>query len=268
MYEFIEESFDLEKSYEYILSIQLRLDGFSFLIEHEQNKTIAAFKHTPVTISQPGLITRRFQDWVNQEAMLQKTYAKQRLVYFSEHFSLIPEKLYDASQNENIANILFNTQFKTELVSNIIMKPEARLIFALPDGLHAILANLLGNYNLLHPMQLALNKLQKYNLGLILIFNGKSVMLTALKNDKIELINNFVLHHSNDFFYYVLTALKEIELSAKTTPVFYGGNSEYLYPVLKESQKYFNTVQPFELSLQTETAIPKQLISDNFSLFL
>ena len=64
------EWFDIEKTYKYILSIQVSLDGFSFSVLSQHEDNVLAFKTNQLKISSAALIPRRFNDWLESEELL------------------------------------------------------------------------------------------------------------------------------------------------------------------------------------------------------
>ena len=101
MFEFdTDAAFDIEKTSEYILSIQVSLDGFSFSVVHPGNNRILAFKHTPLKISSESILSRHFESWTSTEDLWTKPFRKTRLIVFSPRFSLIPEIFYQKEMVE------------------------------------------------------------------------------------------------------------------------------------------------------------------------
>jgi hypothetical protein len=58
MFDFVIDSFDLEKTNEYILSIQINLDGFSFSIYSPVENKFVGSKVVPLKISNEFILNR------------------------------------------------------------------------------------------------------------------------------------------------------------------------------------------------------------------
>ena len=141
MHEFFEESIDLENTFEYILSIQVSLNGFSFSILYPIENKVLAFKNSPLKISNSGLLARRFKDWYESEEILHRNYQHTKLIVFSDKFTLIPEHLATPSSKEEVSHILFQDGSKLKFAENMVKPLKAKLLFTLPEGLSGKTAN-------------------------------------------------------------------------------------------------------------------------------
>ena len=223
------ESFDLEKTYEYILSIQVRLDGFSFSIYNPEEKKILAFKSNSLNISNSKLIERRFKEWYKGEELLHHPYKKTRLIVFNKNFSLVPVTYYENHSKEDFARILFHNSSRLEYGENLVEDLNAKLLFALPEGLNKTIAKTIGECDILHPIKQLIKYLlaNKPQPSLALLFEKQHIYLVAVQNGNILLTNTFKVNHINDILYYTLTALKQLNINPKATTLFCTGNSEY-----------------------------------------
>ena len=245
-----EESFDLEKTYEYILSIQVSLDGFSFSILSPSTKKIVASKRTQLKISSSSLISRRFNDWVESEELLQKSFKKVHIIVFSKKFTLIPEKYFHDTLKREIPQFLFEGNNDSEIAENSIEKIKTRLLFALPAGLNDVILKQIGECEIAHPVKIVLNNLpekEKEN-GLILLFDAKCFYIILFNKNKILLANNFRMAHANDVVYYVLTTLKQLEISTSETDLFIIETINKLQGVEDFLQPYFLEIKKLELA--------------------
>src|SRR5680860_695844 len=103
----IDKSFDLKKTNNYILSIQVSLGGFSFSVVQPQNNQLLVLKHTPLKISKEQFLTRRLKEWINSEEILQKNYRNCRLIVFTEKFTLLPEHLFFEEKSREIMQLFY-----------------------------------------------------------------------------------------------------------------------------------------------------------------
>ena len=148
------ESFDIEKTYEYILSIQVSLDGFSFSILSQHENEILAFSTNQLKISSTALIARRFNDWLESEELLKKPFKKIRVVVFSQKFTLIPEEYFREGLKQEIPPLLFGEDDEHEIAENAIGELATRLIFALPTGLNKVISEQIGECEIVHPVKI------------------------------------------------------------------------------------------------------------------
>ena len=244
------EGFDVEKTYEYILSIQVSLDGFSFSVLSQHDDKILAFKTIQLKISSTSLIPRRFDDWLKSEDLLQKPFKKIRVIVFSEKFTLIPETYFNDILKQEIPPLLFEENSESEVVENIISKLKTRLIFALPVGLNSVITEQIGECEIVHPVKIILNNLPEIGKekGLILLFDVKDFYLILFDKEKVLLTNSFKMTHVNDVVYYVLTTLKQLEISTSATNLFVINSINKLPKIENSLQPYFSEIKGLELA--------------------
>jgi len=243
------ESFDIEKTYEYILSIQVSLDGFYFSVLSNQGDKTLAYKSVPLKISSTSLIPRRFYDWLKSEDLIQKPFKKIRVVVFSKKFTLIPEEYFSDTLIQEIPQLLFEKNVESEIIANIIGKLKTRLMFALPAGLNRVITEQIGECEIIHPVKIILNnlpKIEKEN-GLVLLFEANNFYIILFNKNEVLLANSFKIAHTNDVIYYVLTTLKQMDILAPATNLFVANT--YKLPKIKESlQPYFAEIEELKLT--------------------
>ncbi len=236
-----DESFNLEKTNEYILSIQVSLDGFSFSVIASNDKKLLALNHTPVTISNPRFLSRRFTEWLLTETLLQHTYKETRLIIASDKFTLVPDSLYEPIKK--IALIQPVCEFDaTEIIhENFIEKFHAHLLFAASPQLNTQLKST----KVLHPVKLLLENTPEIltENGLILWFNYKGCYLILFSADKIIVANHFSITNENDILYYALATLKQLGIAPKKTEVLFAGEMAENESLQNSLQKYFISIR-------------------------
>lgn len=241
MFDFVKDNaFDIEKTSDYILSIQVSLDGFSFLIAHPEEKKILAFEYSPVKISNEILVARHFKEWIFSKDLFRKNYQKIQIVVFTSEFSLIPETFYHENLVKEIPPVLFGKNEEVETAENFIKKLNSRLIFQLPVGFYELVTQFFGLCEIIHPLKLVLNNLpplqKKY--AMVLLFNPNYFYAVVYEENKILLINNFKMSHTNDVVYFVLNTLGQLKISISDTELFLAEGT-------KNYSEFENALQPY-----------------------
>jgi hypothetical protein len=243
------ELFDLEKTHEYVLSIQVSLNGFSFFIELPAENKLLAVKNSPLKISNDTLIARHFNEWVINEDLLQKPFKKIRVIIYSDKFTLVPDKYFHDTLKSKIPHLLFDENSELEIAENVIGKLNTRLIFTLPPGINNVISDKIGECEIVHPVKIILNNLPeiKNENGLILFFDSKHFYILLFNKDKILFVNSFKHAHVNDIVYYVLTTLKQLKILFSETELFLS-NTNNNYAIIKDSLKpYFEEIQNMQI---------------------
>ncbi|HKI90425.1 MAG TPA: DUF3822 family protein [Draconibacterium sp.] len=241
MYELVtDDYFDLDKTRDYILSIQVSLGGFSFSMVLASEKKLLALKHSPVTISNERFISRRFKEWLESEKLLQQTYKETRFIIASEKFTLVPEAFYNELQKREIIFPVLDTDGTEKIGENNIEKCESRLLYAIPPQLETAL----NHTNFVHAVKLLIEnrpEIETEN-GMILWFNSGGCYLILYNSMQILLANHFKITHENDIVYYVLTTIKQLGVAPGKTKLRVAGEMAEKESVKNILQKYFASI--------------------------
>lgn len=271
MHDFVEESFKIENTFEYILSIQVSLNGFSFSVVRASDNKVLVFKCAVLQISSNKLISRRLKEWFKSDIILQAPFLQTKIIVFSDKFSLVPIALHKNELNEELAHILFEESTKLEFAENLIEKINAKLLFTLPDGLKEVVSETFGEYEISHPIKSIINNIPESTEknSLVLLFSGNHLFLVLSKNEKLMMANSFKINHVNDVLYFVLTTLKQLEVDAKNTKLFYAGKSQYAIGITNSMVKYVDSVEMFlPNGVADKVGLSEKLIAENITLYI
>jgi hypothetical protein len=249
-------AFDIKRTEEYKLSIQVSLDGFSFSVVHVHENRLLAFGQFPITVSSESFLGRRFTEWLNEVDMLQKKYSEVQLYYFSEKFTLVPSPFYEFKKQQKVIETAFGKLNNNSVRDNYLPEEEANLIFTIPDSLKEAFEKTFPGYIILHPLSILDKKLHQNFLNdnnerlLALTFQNNFFSLLLFANKKLQVINNYYFKHSNDVIYYVLSVLRSRRINTSKTTLLLSGKinpASEITPVLSE---YFAQTEFLKLSVQ------------------
>ncbi len=237
---FHDDSFELEKSKDYILSIQVSLDGFSFSVVNPIDHNLLVLHSTPLKISHPKFIARRFSEWIESEQILLKNFREINIIYNTPDFTIIPENYYDYDARKALINQLFSVNEESAIEENQLNDLNALLLFAVPETLKEEVSSHFENFCFLHPVKILIENIPENENAnkLMLYFDEKTFYAVLFENKKLQLANSFTFSHENDAVFYVLSILKQLNISGKSTGVFISGKTESESTLWKELQKY------------------------------
>jgi hypothetical protein len=265
---FTDESFDIENTKQYSLSIQVSLDGFSFTAFDTLNNKVVAFKTTPLKISSELLLVRHLKDWLESEGVLKKRFKNVRIFVETNLFTLIPDEFSEDKLTENLNSLIFNPDAGVELTKNNVEALNARLIFPV----HAYLTELLsqffnGNIEILHPLSLLLSnppKSEKRNCAIIII-SRKYFYLIIYRNGNFQMANSFQILHKTDLVYHVLNTFQQLETSRNETELFVCGSMIKNTETEDFLKPYFNHISKLKTD---KTMVNQEELNDSLQLYL
>ena len=268
MYDYLNESFRNEESLQYILSIQVSLNGFSFCIRKANDNSLLVFKHTDLKISNEQLVARRLEDWIHEEELLQKKYKALELIWMGPHFTLLPDNLNDEQIFSDTIRMLFPVQTEEYAVSNI-EQLNARLLFLLPTELKRFLNDHFESFQIRHGVENLIRQNEKdaQEKQVRLLFDEKELYIIYFDEGQLKLCNAFSIKHANDAVYYILSALKQFKVTPKNISAYLAGKSVFLTASCEMLEKYFRSVDYFVPSSSATSGLDQKTISEYPCLF-
>lgn len=262
MHDFVDSSFSKENSHQYSLSIQVSLNGFSFCVRGGNGKLLA-FKPISVKISSEQLLTRRLEDWFNEEEFLQLSYRAKQVLFSGSKFSLVPQQLESDEVKATVQKLILKPDEETEHAENWVEALQAKLIFLLPDNLLLLLRDKLGDFKMGHILQPLIQQLFADAPGnqITLFFDEKDMYLLLKKDNRLMLCNVFRINHPNDALYYVLTAIRQHNLNTKNMAVQLTGRSQHLDALQQSFSDHFKETRTVNTP-QTNDGLEPRIIPE------
>ncbi|HPE76683.1 MAG TPA: DUF3822 family protein [Draconibacterium sp.] len=223
MSDFINDGlFEIAKTKNYILSIQVCLDGFSFLIVDPREKQVVAIKNSPIKISNENLLARHLKEWLTSEALFKNQFESVSLLYYSENFTLVPEEFYAREKQKNLASLLFDKKLSGNIIENIIENLSLALLFPVPQEISNVLNQFFKSIEILHPVTNVIRSYKAGENGILsfILLTKKCFHLVAFENDKLKLASSFQIQHPNDLVYNVINSFQQIGLARSETSLF------------------------------------------------
>lgn len=230
MHELItDQSFDLNRTNEYELSIQVGLDGFSFSVIHPEENRLMALKNTPVTISTEKFLPRRFAEWVNSEPVLNNPFEKIKISYYTENFTLIPYEFHNSEKQNKVSTLLFENKKDDRVKQDKVNAFNSKLIYTIPGQMINCFADKFNDYTLNHTFTVLTKKTAEFfassdNSDLFLFFSSSSFLLFLYDKGNLLLTNSYQFKHANDIVYYIFAALNQNRIHTKNCKLLLSGN--------------------------------------------
>jgi hypothetical protein len=244
MFEWIDDTFDLENTKHYNLSIQVSLGGFSFSIVDPQKNQLVVLKHIPLKISSEVFIARRLTECIETEKLLQNTFQKTKIIVFTEKFTLIPEHLFVAEEKKNMLHSLFEISDENRIEENSLEKFKTKLLFSLPDKLETVFGENNPGFSFVHPLSVIAGQLPpiKKEYGLVALFEHAFLYTFFYKNAEILHANRFSIKHMNDAVFFLITIFNQLKINRNETELFVAGSLNIPDEPEKITGSYFREI--------------------------
>ncbi len=228
----VDETFDINITESYHLSVQLSSDGLSFAVLDTVRKKYIALKNLLIEESHHSASEDQVRRLLQTDNYLNRKYKSAGLIFATSSAALIPNALYDQDRQEELYRFSNHLPGKHNIVSHEIACVDARVIFALPKAILDALENSPNNFHILHqsgPMIENAFLEAKGKASEILVsaqIFPNFFDITVFKNGKIELYNSFDYKTDQDFIFYILYVYEQFGLNPDKISLSLSGQVE------------------------------------------
>lgn len=244
-----DKSFEIQNTKDYILSIQVCLDGFSFLMFNQEEKKIVAYKTTQVLISSENLLSRRLKEWLDEEDLLKNQFKSVRAIIFTNNFALVPIEYSGSEWNRSLTSAVFDRKVHNLFEENKINAPEANLFFPVSQDIRNVLYHFFTkNTEIIHPLTCILNSgiKSKKSIQSFVLATNKFFYLTISRNNRLLFANSFSINHENDLVYNIINAFQQLEIARSETDLVLAGSKAQNAEIKTLLKPYFLNISNLE----------------------
>jgi len=247
------------------LSIQISLDGFSYSIFDKDLVDVIQLHHYEfeTRIKTPEELLTQVIVIFEQEPILLKKFDSINVSHKNNLSAIVPEALYDKDNHTDFLKYTVKLLEDDFIAVDNLTDNASKTVFIPFVNVNNYLLDKLGTFNYLHASSVlvsALLKSFKHNLSRQFFVNVSktSMDVVFIEEGKLQLYNNFLYHTKEDFLYYVLFTMEQLQLNPDEQPLVFLGAIDKDSPLYKLTYTYVRNVS--FLTSQNFT------ISDNFYL--
>lgn len=226
------------------LSIQVNLDGLSFVIEDTQTNTCLHHYYYPYTL--PGT---DYNDWTKEvesvflkDDFLQKRFSQCTVSIVTPKHTLVPNNLFQEAHAAAILKELFELDDLDEVNFKELPQIGATCIFAIPAPISAMilkyqrkavfLAHVIPLFNFLAS--------QKDFSRAMLHYTPSFIHVILMQGDKLLLCNAYAIDRFTSALYYVFFALKQWQMNPHSLNLYISGAYKPMH--LKQLTQFFPSI--------------------------
>ena len=238
---------DLNKSEQYILSIRLSADGFSFSIHHPQQEEIS---YSLYEVNSSYSMTANVKKMLATTKELGHSYQTVNILIDTSRFTFVPFDLYEDEQTEALFHLNFPPKENETILCNILGKNNVALLFGVDKHTHQLLAEHFPNARIFASISPLLEYFhsrsrEKDTKSLYVHFHTNKMEVFAFDKGKLLLTNTFQCKHIPDKVYYMLYIWQQLGFSQEKDQLWLAGNIEAEEELIPEINKFIRNVNTF-----------------------
>jgi len=209
------------------LSIQLRLNGFSFCISDPTESKIYYFSEYKIPDNKFAnqswqLITNLFEDWLLLKKFSSDQFQEIKVVIVTNAFSILPSSFIMDENNEMHLEFNQKIDYQYHIIKNEILNTNQEILFPIYSGLNTVIQEYLSSANIKHAMTVLhesifsnLKNHQKEN-QVFAFVSERNLYLIAYKAKELVFTNCYQYTSKEDFIYFILLVYHSLNFNADT----------------------------------------------------
>lgn len=237
------------------LSIQVSLNGLSFCVADTVSHQLLISDTLNFAEEQtPLVIKEELQKLFHKHQLTKMAFDEITVVHRNTLFGLVPKSLFNA--NHLLEYLKFNTKvIATDVLSyDEIENHDLVNVYVPYMNINNYIFEIFGAFTYTHNatvlIQSLMNKQNQEQVTVCYVhINKQQLDVTVINQRKLLLYNSFLYHTKEDFAYYLLFVLEQLELDPKTTPVKLFGAIEEDDDIFKLCYTYIKHISIFAPSI-------------------
>ena len=245
----------------YKLSIQVSLNGLSFCVADTLRNTILLSEQLNFGKElSPFEVQRELKDLLRENKVLELNISETVVIHRNQLFSLVPKALFD---QEELANYL---KFNAKILANDLIEydeiesHEIMNVYVPYVNINNYIFDLFGEFEFVHNGTVLLESLLKSTGS-----NSEPVCFVHVSHQQMDMIvlsrkqlifyNSFNFQTKEDFIYYILFSLEQLDLDPENIPLRLFGNLEEgdeLYSICYEFVRHISMYEQDSIYLPNE----------------
>ena len=278
-FEFLDETFDLNSTSSYHLSIQIGLDGFSFSILNISNNKYIALKNYSNLASNNDVL---FADWVksvlNEDEFLRRNYKSVAVIFVNCSSVLVPDPLFKKENLKDYFDFNLDLPESEEIYSTKIERADSWSLYPVPADIVKVLQEQFPNLKIFHQSVPFINNIlsntKNSSEGTLVYIHlhGNIFDLSVIENQNLKFYNCYSYKHVNDLLYYILYVFEQLKLPAENTRALLSGKVTRQSSFYENLRRYIKKIEfakldPYFKYSYTFSKVPEHSFTNLLNLF-
>lgn len=277
----LDDSFNINNSRNYQISVQISEDGYSFAILDPAQKKYLVLKHQNFdTRLDEQAFSKKTKDLSKNDNFLGKKYLAAKVCYITNKFTYVPEEFYTAEAAKQHIEANHNMRATDIIEPNYLPCAHAYCLFGFPSDLSTLLANHFDDLKIYHqttplveyllsPDVVAANKNKLTRIYINVHISSFDICIIDV--DRLVMVNSFAYPNTNDFVFFVLHTFEQLQLNTDLNEVVLLGNIDVASPSYASLKKFVKNISFMKLSTDFKytthiNEVPEQSFVNLFNL--
>ncbi len=243
-----DKSYAESNAKQYKLYVEISLNGLKHTVFNTENNTFIGIEEYQFSDSYNDYsLVAPLKEIVANNSIYKASYQSINVALVNNRSTLIPNAIFKADKLENFHQFNFSKQEEDQFFSDQLINLSAHNVYSIPDFITDIF-NRLNNVNFKHFSSALIETSlinAKRNKALSLIhvhILPSSFQIVTIKNQQLELYNSFIYQSSEDFIYYLLFVIDQLNINNEEAAITLTGAVEKNSTIYAILHKYIKTL--------------------------
>ena len=202
------------------LSILFRKNGFSFSVW--QNDELLHSDNIKTSNNAD------LEQTLNNQLLLQQTYAQVFVSILSTQFNLVPNRLFETDEDAQ-KWLEFNAEvYENDIVTYANISHDAKIVYAYPKELLEILNSKFGTKHIRNASEIFVKSIicESEKTQVFVNFHWDNLEVLILNKEQLLYYNIFEISCKEDVVYYILNVYKQLQLDPNVIELYYFGKPQ------------------------------------------
>lgn len=243
------------------LSIQVGLNGLSFCVfDTISNTILASEKVTFKTTSTPYLVLKELKSVLNEHTAIGNNFSEVVVIHKNGLFSLVPKTLFNKEELPNYLKFNAKIMASDQIVYDEIAHHDIVNVYVPFTNVNNYVFELFGEFEFKHSGTILIETLltQTRNSTDPICYvqvSEKEMEIVVITEKKLQLYNHFEYGNKEDFLYYLLFTLEQLQVDLEKVQLKLFGTIEEGDPIYELCYRYVKHISvfvPFNASYAAE----------------
>ncbi len=256
-----------DKSIAYRISIQLRLNGFSFILLNDSSLQVLRFQEFRFTTVRNGKeedgwleVTRYLEEIWSEMGLEGLSFSKIIISLDHNDYHLTPLAYFSTTNSIPTFTFSKNIRYSFSLQHSKVLATDRMLSFSMPLVLLNWVDENFSDYLLIHSCAIFQNEIFKYHknkkLGTCVYAHVSHgfIHVLAMSNEDFLYLNSFHFHSKEEFIYFILLTYNQLHFNPEECPLYLLGDINPSMAYYKIAFQYIRNVDFFDKSNGIKTS--------------
>jgi len=238
----VDETFDINSTSEYFLSIRISANGFSFAVGDPMQKKVVVLYHQDLFINNYEILLDKLKSVYSEMEIIRLPYKKTRIFFSApEKTVLIPNEFHSEENDNDIYSFQCGKDFNEKIIHSESSFFDNFIVFSIPDPILLFLKSKYSDTKIINDLSLTEIPQKTEGSTFHVFISRQSIEILSVDKGHINFYNTFPYKDNNDILYAVLGAVRTLDKRPEIvlTDGYINKNSD----IFKRLSSYFKEVR-------------------------